>query len=106
MILRCTVRSTEMWSGEVQADDIASAREALDARVPEGFEMARVRPVDGKAGWYGAVAESRVTRELLGEGDSYDHAYVAFRAQIPDGWVMIERPRRDEGDGMGRRRAS
>ncbi|WP_344754750.1 hypothetical protein [Gryllotalpicola koreensis] len=68
------------------------ARTALEARIPEGFELASVRAIDWKGGQpvtLEARAHSRVTREISVEAPSYNEARAQLSGQVPEGWSLL-----------------
>jgi len=92
VIVRAALRSTYRWTDREAHAEGHVARASLEARIPEGFELAHVRSIDRKGGQpvtVEAEAHSRVTRELTIGAPSYGEVKAKLAEQVPDGWEIL-----------------
>lgn len=91
MRIRAMIQSTATVELTAEADDASSARELIEAQVPEGHELIQVHNTMPRGG---RVIATGITRpaavdELDGEGSDYQAAMTALRANVPDGWRIL-----------------
>lgn len=85
------IQSTATVQLTAKANDVAAARELIQAQVPDGHELLQVHntmPRGGRVIAAGACRPSAVD-ELDGEGDDYQAAMATLRANVPEGWRIL-----------------
>lgn len=91
MHIRGIVQSTETTELTASADDAPSARAAIEAQIPDGYELLQITNTMSPRG--AVVATGRIrhsaTRELEAEGTDYPTARDALHAAVPQGWRLL-----------------
>jgi hypothetical protein len=91
MKVRGLIQSSETRELTAEADDAESARAAIEAQVPDGFELLQVHnamPRGGRVIANALIREKAIT-ELEAEGADYAAARDALRAKVPAGRRLL-----------------
>lgn len=91
MKVRGLIQSSETQEVTAEADDAATARELVEAQVPEGYELIQVHnamPRGGRVIASGIVRAAAVT-EIEADGADYPSARDALRAAVPEGQRLL-----------------
>lgn len=91
MKVRGLIQSSETRELTAEADDAGTARELVEAQVPEGFELIQVHnamPRGGRVIATGIMRPSAVT-DIEAEGGDYAAARDALRAAVPEGQRLL-----------------
>lgn len=91
MKVRGLIQSSETQELTAEADDAQTARELVEAQVPEGSELIQVHNAMPRGGRVIATAVVRATAvtEIEADGPDYTTARDALRAAVPDGHRLL-----------------
>ncbi|MCI0157247.1 hypothetical protein KNO15_11125 [Leifsonia shinshuensis] len=91
MKVRGLIQSSQTQELTAEADDAATARELVEAQVPEGSELIQVHNAMPRGGRVIATAIVRPTAvtEIEADGPDYVSARDALRAAVPDGQRLL-----------------
>ncbi|WP_426624466.1 hypothetical protein ACPPVW_18235 [Leifsonia sp. McL0607] len=91
MRIRGVIQSTELAELTTSADDAQTARAAIEAQVPDGYDLLQVHNTMAPGGAVVATARIRPSemQELEAEGIDYVATRDALRAQVPNGWRLL-----------------
>lgn len=84
-------QTTETRELTAEADDAETARAAVHAQVPQGYELLQVHsamPRGGRVIATGVIREAGVD-ELQADGPDYRAALAALRAAVPEGHRLL-----------------
>jgi hypothetical protein len=91
MRLTGLIQTTQTRELTAEADDAHTAREAVEAQVPEGYELLQVNnamPRGGRVIATGLVRE-RTLGEVHADGPNYATARAALRAAVPEAHRLL-----------------
>ena len=91
MKVRGLTQSSETQELTAEADDAQTARELVEAQVPEGYELIQVHNAMPRGGRVIATAIVRATAvtEIEADGRDYVTARDALRAAVPEGHRLL-----------------
>ncbi len=91
MKVRGLIQSSETQELTAEADDAETARELVEAQVPEGSELIQVHNAMPRGGRVIATAVVRPTAvtEIEADGPDYVTARDALRAAVPEGQRLL-----------------
>ncbi|WP_426624496.1 hypothetical protein ACPPVW_18395 [Leifsonia sp. McL0607] len=91
MLIRGVIQSTEVTELTASANDVQTAREAIEAQMPAGYDLLQVNNTMAPGGAVVATARIRPseTQELEAEGTDYVTARDALRSRVPEGWRLL-----------------
>lgn len=82
-----TIRPVETRTATVEAHSLAEAHEMLEARCPDGFDLANAPVTMGKGTTLLTATGTYVRRDGARDIEAADRA--GLDAQVPDGWALI-----------------
>jgi hypothetical protein len=90
MRVQAMIQSTVVTEISAEAD-AGSARELVEAQVPDGSELIQVHNAMPRGGRVIATGLIRVqeVQTLTSEGNDYPAAKAALQQQLPDGWRIL-----------------
>ncbi|WP_426624446.1 hypothetical protein ACPPVW_18135 [Leifsonia sp. McL0607] len=91
MRIRGVIQPTKVTELTASADDVQTAREAIEVQVPDGYDLLQVHNTMAPGGAVVATARIRPSeiQELEAEGIGYMAARDALRSRVPEGWRLL-----------------